>query len=352
VTLAGAVCCVVGWLVLDLACRKRTRDYRGLLSAAFGPRMTDLLDAVMTGLLLGTLAIMVAGASNIISRWTGLGTWLAGAMFCGTAALALKGGAVSLARLSRLLFPVILLSCLALTAAYLSGQGEIHFDLGRESWELMTAIPASAQAGGWGFLPRSWWLAALLYASYNTALFTSVFAGLGERVKSRATGLSAGLVAGSCLTVLLFTVVGALRLASGEAVSAAMPLLAIATGVSKYVGRCYSVILLLALFSATVANGYSLACRLGRWANWPISCAFSFGGSWVIGQVGFSELVGLVYPVFGWLWLAAIPCLLWEHARCTGEAISASLGKGFLARWLTDIRTRNGTGVNGGKRRW
>lgn len=153
-------------------------------------------------------------------------------------------------------------------------------------------------------LMSSWPVAAVSFACYNLFAGIAVIAPLGRHTKSSGT-VFGGIVFGA---LVLLVTAGSVLVSISTAprfYSAELPMLAFAQSIAPLFGTVYGVLLLFAMFgtavSVTVALTNALRIKLklseGR-KPVPViaAAALMFGGS----LFGFGDLIGLIYPVFGY----------------------------------------------------
>jgi len=163
-----------------------------------------------------------------------------------------------------------------------------------------------------GWIPRHWFLASLDYTAYNLALampiLTAVGAGLPTERQARLGGLLGGTLLGLTMSIITLTLVPE----AAAALEVPIPILLVVERLERWIFPLYLVGMFLALLTTAVANAFALGRRFaggnGRLERW---LAISFVAlALPVSTIGFIELVGVVYPVFGYfsiivvIWLA------------------------------------------------
>lgn len=169
-------------------------------------------------------------------------------------------------------------------------------------------------------LMPNWFIAALTYVAYNLLGSVGIMAPLGVYLKKKKTvriGIAVGgillfLVAGSVLTSLTGYM---------DATGAQMPMVALASELNPTLGIVYGVLLLFGMFS----NGLASLVAFMEYANRNVKLMDRHRKStmailmllvWAVSLAGFGNLVGTVFPVFGYIGIAFIVGICINYARC------------------------------------
>jgi uncharacterized membrane protein YkvI len=154
------------------------------------------------------------------------------------------------------------------------------------------------EAGKGSSEPLGALLAALLYASYSSALLAGGVAGGGRR---RDAWSAAALVG-----ILLAVMSGAL-LRSPAAERAALPMLAVAGSWGSGPALAYAWLLGVAAANSALATTRALGSGLAALPGGPPAARLAVALlAWAASSLGLAELVGRVYPLLGWAWLPAL----------------------------------------------
>lgn len=156
-----------------------------------------------------------------------------------------------------------------------------------------------------------WILSSILYTSYNSITLIPILIGLKKYIKTKK---DIKLVS-SCTTVimLILSIIIFLLLNSfsQEIQMVEIPIIYIANTLGNVFKYIYGLVILIAIFTTAISSGYSFLNNITRnkkiYAFLSlIICTFSI----FMGQLGFSNLISLLYPVFGYLGILQIIFLL------------------------------------------
>ncbi|AOQ25480.1 hypothetical protein MTAT_16070 [Moorella thermoacetica] len=270
------------FLVRHLALKWRTASYRDLMIMLLGNWYRPA-DVAITAFLFGGLAIMLAGAGAVARQYFG---WppLAGILACsGLALLGSLGRGRGVLILNSLLVPVML--------------GIIVLIVGL-NWPPtagpLTTVPAGPLVGS------NWVLNACLYVTYNMVGLMVLLASLPNSRRGTAGAALGGLLLG----ILVFVLVQALGRLPKEILVTELPLLSLVKSRHPELQGAYALSLWLAMVTTAASNLYGLAERLGSSSRLPLPAAVPVLVLAVpMASFGFANLVGLIYPFFGYLGL-------------------------------------------------
>lgn len=274
-----------------------------LLICGNHPKWQAAVDVMQTLFLFGIIVIMTAGASALGHQLTGLPSALVGALFTLLVLLTALLGLQGLLATFRLLVPVTTVFAVI---------------LGIVVW-VQSGGQAAPAAGSVSPLLPNWPVGALTYAAYNIFATMGVLIPLGKLLPNRRT-LGRGLGLGSALLIVLAGSIIAALTARPEAGMTELPMMTLAGAFHPVLATGYGLLMALGMFAAALGSLIALLVQLGL--RFPaatkhkkhFTAAISlvaFLGS----QLGFGNLVGTVYPIFGYASIPLLVCLLINYRR-------------------------------------
>lgn len=280
-----------GWLIFGLArrCNIHTMD-RLIIPWKKAGVLRRAVGAVQILFLLGIFMIMAAGSGALIHSLLGLPRWagsLALILLVGVAAIFGLGGLI---HIFDILVPVLAGLTLLIGVLALVKNG--------------FTLPQTQKSGN--LLLSNFIVSAITFVSYN------LFSGLGVLIPlaHRATGRwKWGVILGA---LVLATIGLSVLLPIGEHASAELPMLEAAAALHPALGYLYGLLLLAAMFAAglTSLTG-ALQALPQRKPVLPLCLALCFAGS----LLGFGDLIGTLYPLYGYLCLLGIGSMLLYDRR-------------------------------------
>ncbi|MFB1427701.1 hypothetical protein ACEUE7_05290 [Micrococcus endophyticus] len=300
--IAGALFFLLSAIVLKMAQKLRTTDIHRLVNPTTSRVPTWFADLCITASLLGTLVIMLAGAGAAVNTSFGLPTMVGSLLMAAVCVLSVLAGISGLVRVQAVVVPLIIVVAVGVAWWGLANPGAPVEDVA----SLVTSSP----------LINQWWMSGILYVAFNFQLAYAVLAPIGRDSSSSGRTLVAGAGLGA---VGLVVMAGAIMLAMAAHAHligrADLPMVELAAMIGGWAALVYTVILLLAQFTTAVSclfggvERIALLSPMRRVPGWAIAVATALAAT-LLSSVGFSDLVGTVYPVLGYAGIAIIVMLI------------------------------------------
>jgi uncharacterized membrane protein YkvI len=294
VLLATVLLAVLGSLIMRLGYKLQAKSHVAIVEAVTGPVIGRLIDWVITFFLFGGAAIMMAGSGAVFAEhWhlnRFLGTLVMALLAGGTVALGLRGVVASISAVA----PVMIIMVLVVSTGSILVSGISPADL---AW----FRPDEAAT-------RFWPVSALLYVSYNLLISIAVLGPLGREAGDERLlhygGMLGGFVLGlGALFINLAVLAGLPDTARYE-----VPMLYLARQFPTWLQIAYSAVLWAEVYTTAVASLFGLTVRLAHVES-PRYVPLVAGATvlaLVASQFGFSNLVGFLFPMVGWVGLLVI----------------------------------------------
>ncbi len=301
ILLAGALFSVLGSIVLNKVYSERIRSYEELIFPVFGWRIGWIIETAATLFIFCMHSIMTAGAGNILAQLTGIPFRIAVFVMGAVSAFLIMTDIKGIAVLSSVLTPVLIAGIIITGLCII----------------IMKNSPAFSVSGYISQITDNWLFSSLLYVSYNSILAIMVLCSVQPYLKTRRTAVAAGILGGTALTMAALVINAVIFLFYPSAADSEIPLIDILQRISASAGKFYSVLLWLAMLVSAVTSGfcftdriYSLF-RLDKCITALMLCIFAAP----LSMLGFSRLISLIYPAFGWLGLFMVIVILMTGLR-------------------------------------
>lgn len=293
-----------GYLILELGRRLAADSHLPVIRYTGGKWVGSFVDWVITFFLFGALVTMGAGAGAIFAEQFGLAFWLGSlimvAASLATVLLGISGVITSIS----FVVPVMLVAVLGV-AVYTIFTDYSALLAGLQGY----TEPARAAVPYWP-------LSAILYASYNLVLAVAILAPLGamsSAPKLRLGALLGGIGLGIGAAAIDLTLLTHINRATAYEI----PMIYIAGLVSPVVRVTYTVVLLAEVYTTAVGSLYGFVARLSK-QNTPRYRWVAMGAgvtAFGLAQVGFSNLVGTLFPAVGFAGLLLLGSLAYGFTR-------------------------------------
>ena len=265
--------------------------------------VTGVIEALF---LLGVVIIMTAGVGAMLQQLLNLPVWIGDALFALTVVLVAFFGVSGMINVFSALVPVLVGATVLFAVAAFGkyGTGEIFS---------LTDVNTNP-------LMPNWFIAALTYVAYNILGAIGIITPVGKHVKNKGTVWAGIILAGFLLMGVAGSVIMSLAVYL-PAVEAELPMVALATNISSVLGACYGVLLVLGMFCNALASLVGLVFYLEKKQprlqqhRKPL-LAVSGVIMWLGSLVGFGDLIGVVFPVFGYISIIFLVCLVIHFIQC------------------------------------
>ena len=312
VALSSALFIFLAMALATLGQLHASTSHKGVIHAICGRHLGLFVDALITFFMFAIAVVMLAGGGALLEQLAGI------PQLWGSATVTILTVAIVCLDIRKVIgFIGSITPLLALMVIIVS----IWAVMGRAA-DYETLQAAAAQQ------PRSagnWLIAALLYVSYNIVAGAPFLVIMGGQALDRKTALWGGVIGGVLLGLLMLLIAGGMFARVNELGGVAMPMLLMASQLSPTVGIFVGVAIFGMILNTAVGVLYSFSARVMepgtarfRWGT-IVAGVLAFLGS----LVGFIQLVGTVYPFFGYLGFILMICTLlgWWQARKSSTAV-------------------------------
>ena len=295
---------VFGFLLVRLAQITGLEEMDRLVVHADLPWLRASLSVLECTFLFGVMVVMSAGASALFHQLWSIPRWLGSLLFGFVLILVALWGIQGLIRAFSVLVPILV--CVTVGVSILA-------------WlrcPVATAAPA-AQAGANPLL-RWWPTSAIVFFAYNVFGSFGILSPIGVHIPDRKTARRGILLGCALLLTIALSVLHALG-GYPQAAQAELPMLAVAEFLSPVLAVVHGSLLLLAMFGSALSCLVAVQTFLGQKFVWlrvrRKRCTVALAGLALLGsQAGFGTLIGILYPLFGYLSLFFL-VLLALHCR-------------------------------------
>ena len=300
VVLSSVLFSLLGWGMLDLQERWKISSYKQFFNRLLGPGLGKWADKLVSILLFVGMLAMISGSGALFEEYFGFSRWLGIILTGSVIALALLYRGEGVLWINSVLIPLKFIFCLGIATIAIFATTSVDS-------ENVKMLPNP--------IVSNWAVSAILYVSFNLTLAMVVFASLGREVQKAGARLGA-LLGGVALGLFAFSI-GSALLRYPDILGLEIPMVGIAGKLGDWPAFFYVVVLWLAMITAAVGNGFSLISRVAE------SGGLSYGKAAFIlfllliptAGVKFSQIVQLVYPLFGYLGLIFMPAILYYWLR-------------------------------------
>ena len=270
-----------------------------------------LSGAVTALFLFGVVVVMSAGVGALGRQLFGIPAWLGSAVFTLVVCVMAIFGVTGMVNAFTALIPVLVAATL-LFAVTAWGR----FDTGN----ILRIVKTSDNA-----LMPTWWVASLTFVAYNLLGGIGIMLPVGPMIRKNSTiwlgmalsGLGLTIVAGAILTSVAAYI---------PAAGTQLPMVAVASALSPVLGGVYGVLLFLGMFCNSLASLVALVTHLNQ--RIPVVARHNrlflaamalvvWGGS----LFGFADIIGVVFPIFGYLSIVFMVTMAVHFIQCKRKTV-------------------------------
>lgn len=247
------------------------------------------------------MPVLISGAGSTLSEYYGINHYIGSAIMAGMVLCAYLIGFDRLIKVVSAIGPVIIIFSL------LVGTLTVFRDFGNF---------AEVSRHG-GVLSESqssphWIISSVLYLSLNFLSGSTYFTELGISSANRKEARYGALLGAAALVLSIAIMNTAILLNAENTALLAIPVLFLAKKISYIFGAIFSIVLILGMFSSCSAMMWSVCNRfaLGGKRGNRIFAVFIAVFTFILGLFSFSELIGVFYPLVGYIGLLYIGCVI------------------------------------------
>lgn len=280
---------VMGAIVLSQVYRDRITSYDEYITPLFGRRISKVMELIIISYLFIGFCIMLAGSGAVFIEQfnipADIGIYTMAFLCFLTLAFSVKG----ISFVNRLVVPFLIIGIILVGSVVIM----------KEGFNFSNFYGVSrAKTGNWA-------TSAILYVSFNSISAIVILTSLLPIIGNERQAIKGGIFGGIGLGVMaMFILLSALILYT-DIYSIEIPMIRAAQYLGDWGGYMYSVILWLAMFTTAIASGFGCVNRISsviKESQLFISAMFCVIAI-PFAKVGFSSLVSIIYPLFGYLGL-------------------------------------------------
>lgn len=272
-------------------------SHKEVIQALLGRHLGWVFDVLITFFLFAITVVMLAGAGSLLQQWLGLPEVWGSVLATVATVLIVTLDVRRVIAFIGAVTPLLMLMTVIVAAYVLSTH---HAD------DAALQAAAAAQPKG----ASHWLVAAFLYVSYNVVAGMPFLVIMGGQASSRRVALWGGVLGGLLLGVLMLAIASAMYWRMDTLGKVPMPMLALATQISPWLGNLMSLVIFGMILNTAVGMLYAFLARIlpvdtprFRWGG-AVAGTTALGGSFI----GFITLVGAVYPIYGYIGFALMGC--------------------------------------------
>lgn len=282
---------VVATGVLIKVYNNKLGSYQELIVPVLGKKLSVLAEFVMLSYLFIGACIMVSGSGALFEEQLGLNYNMGLILMAILTFVTVIRNVEGVLKVNGFLIPILLFGIVAIGLVVFFNNG----------FDIPDVTPVQTNT-------HSWLTSSVMYVNYNVISAIVVLASLLSVIDSKKTAIKGGVMGGLGLGVLAMFLIIPLLILYGDVHDLEIPMLAVAKSVIPNGDIPYSFLIWIAMFTTAVSNTFGFLTRLCDIININFKIlAFVFCALTIpVAKMGFSNLVDVFYPIFGYLGSALI----------------------------------------------
>ncbi len=156
-----------------------------------------------------------------------------------------------------------------------------------------------------------WILSSILYASYNSITLIPILISFRKSINTKKESLLIAIFVTFIMIILSVVIFLLMNTFIKEIYNVEIPIIYIANTLGTGFKYIYGIVILMAISTTAICAGYGFLSNVTRnRKNYMLCAGIMCLLSVLIGQIGFSNLINLLYPIFGYLGILQIIFLI------------------------------------------
>ncbi|MBU5486771.1 GerAB/ArcD/ProY family transporter [Clostridium sp. MSJ-8] len=303
IILCGFFYIFIGSLLSKISINYNLTSYSDVMNT-ISPNILGKITGIITTLyLISSASIILAGSGALLNQFFGIPRILGSILMLLVALFFLLKGTNGLIEVNSFIVPGLITTITLITILYFLFARDIL------SIDYLTHFKPQKN----GFL-----LSTILYAGYNTLCSSGVIVPLSSETKDFKT-MKWGIILGSTFLCILCAMINLLLTANQPYIyNYEIPLLLVSNRFGTIIQAILLIIILLEMFSTEVSDVYSISKSIEHTFKIPFKKGIFIvlAIALPISQIGFSNLISTLYPMFGVLSLIFIvQCIIFNNKQ-------------------------------------
>lgn len=285
------------WKTFNIVLKNNINNYNDFISYIMTNKISstkiakDSISNIINIFLLISFNIMVAGFATYFMQELNISKWFGAIIIAMLSFITFSKSIEGVIKINTYLIPTLILLIIFLGIKKIN-----HIDLINISVESKSSY---------------WILSSILYTSYNSISLIPILIGLKKYIIRKNEVKLTSIFTVIIMLILSITIFLLLNLFLPEIKRIEIPIIYIANTLGHFFKYVYGIVILIAIFTTAVSSGYGFLSNITKDKKTYniisfMMCTFSV----LVGQMSFSKLVNLLYPIFGYLGIVQIIFLL------------------------------------------
>ena len=287
-------CCLISLVIyktLKIICENNIENYnKFLMKFIKNTRITRLINIVLNILLLVTFYIMIEGFGAYFEQELGINSIIGSAILAILSVIVFFTNVKGVLKVSEFLVPLLLIFVILI-----GFQNLLTIDI---NTDILTTR-------------KGWLLSSIVYCSYNIILLIPTLISIKGQITKQKNIKYISILCGIFMITMSILIYMLLMKCDIEVQTLEMPVVYVITNFFPKYKIVYAFIILASIFTTAISLGIGFLQNMCKTKNcYPQFVAFMCITSLLISKIGFSKLVNLLYPFFGYIGIIQIFAIL------------------------------------------
>lgn len=311
---------LLGVLVLNIVYMRKTQNFEEFATIYFGKAFFIVINIVLTVLLFISYVVMLSGSGAVAYENFQI-PYIYGIFIMATITFyVFIFGIKGIAKANSIVVPFLILVIL-LVGIITIFKNKILFSnfytYPLQNTNLRDSI-SIFKFSIKNFINKNNWLwSSLLYVALNSIGAIVVMSSSQSLIVDRKAAILGGILGGVVLGILAMVILISLLILYTNVIGIEVPMIAVASSLGIIWKQIYGIVLILAMFTTAIANGYGCILGIANLIKIDIKiisiivCIISIP----LATVGFKKLVTLFYPLFGYIGMIFICAVVFKNRK-------------------------------------
>lgn len=300
----GALFMILGIMTSVIARKLDTNDMGKVIVPGDHPIIVEAVGYFMALMLFTVLITMSAAGGALFYQQFNQSRILGGIVITFLVIITVIGGFDRVSRVFRFMMPILLVVVISVCLMVISGN--------------LLETSASAEVAP-SPLASTWYLASVLYISYNILAVIPIVATASINSKSSRYAILGSGLGGIFLALLALVLILALHTDMNFSQAMDMPMLGYSSRISKAINIIYTCVLLFAIYASATSNFYGFTTKIKESPKKKLKIIIYAWLGFGFGLVGFTNIVAYMFPIEGFMGIGIIVMIVINFFKVTKD---------------------------------
>ncbi|WP_010167400.1 transporter [Candidatus Epulonipiscium viviparus] len=293
---------IVGKMIIFLSIKYKVKSYGEFINLVCPKPIAIFTNIILTLFLLCSTSIILAGSGSVIKQYFGIDKIFGIALMIVISVIFLLRETKGIFEVNNVTVPILIIIMVSIFIGYgMNNQDQMNF-------EYIVSLP---------YHKKSYLISSFVYAGFNIISIVGILVPLASEIQSNKLLLRGVVIGSIILTIISIIIVFLMMVNPTYAIKYEIPILAVAQRIAPWLQVALLFMIWLEMFSSQISNIYGLTKTLETKFNisYRHGVFLSIVLALPLSSVGFTNLVDMLYPLYGVLSLAFVICVITFYTK-------------------------------------